>query len=1273
MTSPGEKQQWDTRSITLKVNDISYAGSRRLDYRLRCQTRSNQRVILNIWSWSPAAELDWQTGEWYHLQDAVLKQNSDVLKLDANRDTCAELVAPPAENEIESHQKSSCTTRLNRCGFSWPDDYTGDAAVSEAPANCCYRENWRGYDRCIWHAETVSKKPVEELQAQRETPENRKLNSRPRELLTGATLCEGEIYDMVLTYVDFSGSDLSDLKFTDVYLGYANLSGTSLVDADLSDSTVSRTNFSDASLERANLQGTSLYGADFTNANLRDADLSNTTLRAADFTNAVLDGANLTDADTEEISNAKSYPTKDGSSIEVPDSDPQTTQTEESKTSSSTSSQNSGQGLPLTSVPGVGSGRSDALQKSGYTCVKDVASTSVLELSKVNKINHKTAHIIREAAKQLRDDDDTLAAQLSHELDVAEEDVQSAYSELAPINVSPSEAEQPLKIMFKGIDKKSVLQLDVGSYRLRYLLWNNGYQAIKDIEQASVGEISNVRYIQENDAEKIKNIAEAVVSGERFAENEESSKTGESVSEPKCTEKNETTTLNDSAKENSTQNSIPSTGAQTVIQFDETPLRRLVEAYTSHYDCVFSAENPQMDWRKKFARSYSSEVDDKTEHTPLTPDEIQQLLRRFIETDSSGGSVLSKLDGPLSHPKWNTLIGFVDMYPETASDVFTYLLQPDQPLFDRIGRFMNQISTDTFNAVGSEIENGTRSISTSPLLGLPTTILMFSFPEKHISYQYWKYKDFFNSYSDYNVESAGNTDIVSQYVELCSGTKTIKQQLDRFMDSPTMIDVRNIIRHHEELEQVNSDDTSRVSGLTDDVSSQSVSMDTENNQPTPNQLSEYYEAFRSIRNAIETVAVMEESDLRPNDRTQPAIQYYQLIASILNLESLPSGEFTGYGPQQSNRVSFGMPDYRREFGNETWITDYQSISVAPFRESSQRFFEEHQLVETTDALVRPVSPATNTPVPEIVETEEQLRDVIDILREFPAYPATPSDPNPSDKRIPVERLYEWTTTDIAETDTINVYGYDISIIDDESLQDSPVTDATPTTKEEVEDFLIRYEKLTHLFRRIDPPNVVATNQAVPVFALDWYEPRSKADEPSKFSTRLLSFAKEDKDVHTDHFRTRMRDLIHRRFLRDRWEYDYITVFPSHEAGRLSPPLVELARDAVLKTPVVYTPLLERTETTPRQRQRTHEERLEVAKYPKATLRVQSQLEDDTVIILDDVCTSGASLMAGAHLLRTAGAKRVIGLVLGITSGRHDVQEISSPSASVSEIIATREE
>ncbi|MFP9062294.1 phosphoribosyltransferase family protein [Natrialbaceae archaeon A-chndr2] len=445
-----------------------------------------------------------------------------------------------------------------------------------------------------------------------------------------------------------------------------------------------------------------------------------------------------------------------------------------------------------------------------------------------------------------------------------------------------------------------------------------------------------------------------------------------------------------------------------------------------------------------------------------------------------------------------------------------------------------------------------------------------------------------------------------------------------------------------------------VGDETDDVTVGDVTV-------SANALSEYYEAFRSLRKVLETVILSEDSPYRPDDLTDPLIQYYVVLDACIAF-GRPDTTFAGYGPQHQRRLQFSIAEYRRAFGDGTWVTEYSRIDVEPFQPETYTWLRERGGFEDPGVFVRPVPPGADDPLPEVVTSTEELTEALTELGLFPVYPPVPDDSEAVDRTIPVGEIYQRLFAELNDEHTVDVDT--LSGSGPIEPLEGAVAEATPTTADEIETFLKDREKLTHLFRRVDPPASSPIRRSVPTFALDWYQP------PELFFQQVQQVAKFGSHDPVEFFVPRLQDLINRRFLQDYWEYDYITVFPGHEAGSLSEPMVEIAMESVVDTSIVYAPLLERTETRERQRGKSREERLEAAQTPEETLRCRSILDGETVVLLDDVCTTGSSLLAGAHALREAGADRVVALSLALTPGdTAGTREITSLHGYASEIIA----
>jgi phosphoribosylpyrophosphate synthetase/predicted flap endonuclease-1-like 5' DNA nuclease len=428
----------------------------------------------------------------------------------------------------------------------------------------------------------------------------------------------------------------------------------------------------------------------------------------------------------------------------------------------------------------------------------------------------------------------------------------------------------------------------------------------------------------------------------------------------------------------------------------------------------------------------------------------------------------------------------------------------------------------------------------------------------------------------------------------------------------------------------------------------------------PNRLSEYYEAFRSARKALELVFKIPLVDIDIQDRRDPRVQYFILLDACIGYGDSQQ-TFYGYGPQHQDRVAFTVNDYRDAFGNSQTVTDYQLIEVEPFAEETLQFLESEAGVQRADTFVRPCVPETGQPLMELPGTLEDLEETIHRLATFPAYPPLPSEEGASERTIPIADIYQTCFADLDLKHRVELGPIDGA----NSPPTGPVPGATPTTPVEAESKVVDYGQFWHLYKRVHPKLASPVERVCNIFALDWYRPSSR-----DFND-LRDLAKYGRDDPVDTFRPRLRDLVHRRILLDPWKFDYITVYPGHRAGSLSDQLVELAREAVVETEIPYSPLLERTETVERQRGKSEAERQQVALRPFESLKSRTKLHDKTIILFDDICTTGSSLLAGSHVLREAGAKRVVCITLGVTAGNETIEtrRITEVDATVSGIIA----
>lgn len=186
------------------------------------------------------------------------------------------------EQELGYYDTMSAQSGSQYCGYCWPNDFNPADDPSPDGQSCCWRETWRDYEHCIWHAKTYGKeqKPAQELRNCRETPENRKLNSKsnsPAELLDGAHLPGVDLTDVG----SFKACSLRKSCLIDANLSGVDLRKSSLIAATLLGAHLSRARLRSAVLLRANMSESNLAGANLQRAILIDVLCGNINVKGA--------------------------------------------------------------------------------------------------------------------------------------------------------------------------------------------------------------------------------------------------------------------------------------------------------------------------------------------------------------------------------------------------------------------------------------------------------------------------------------------------------------------------------------------------------------------------------------------------------------------------------------------------------------------------------------------------------------------------------------------------------------------------------------------------------------------------------------------------------------------------------------------------------------------------------------------------------------------------------------------------------------------------------
>lgn len=1247
----------DVITIPVKICESPSRGPESASYQLQVCTESSEHVPLVIWNQSPVADLGWQINQWYLFENILLKKWSESAELNATKQTTATVITPDSASE---KQLNNGAIRINRtdthCGFIWEPR---DQENLSSRGYCCYRPVWRDFDRCIWHVETDNKKPEGELEEVREDPENRKQNRKPREMLSGAVLRNGELTGSVFTAVDFSGADFRQTSFNDVYFGYSNLSG--------------------ADLRRTDFTGCQVPNVSFRHANLGDADLTRVNKKTADFS-----GSNFDEKHTD---------TSMLSSDETEDLSGGSTDTPKKSSQSKTNSENH---VRLLHTTNTYLDRSNMNRKArrqdyvsafkqivNYACGNDV--DALIHTGNLFWTQQPNDAVVRKCRQLLSDLHEN---NVEFILILGERDANRTRS-----LIEEFESENLIRKTSTGWHKVSEAGL---------FLYSANSPQVSEIDLSPPADVSNHLAALYSDI-KTATGGEGLSAFEKDLNSPFDAVLIGDCIESIRTKQSGTRVLSPGMPEHIIGQKHIESQARTPVffEYEVTPESFTTTSHEIDARSVsgcrinLSADATTEDIRSAFTHEELENAAVLVSITGTRSDD--SLSKKTIQNTISNRAGIVKVyddrdevedteSASRSQPtpiEWDvdSLASATTLDVQDIKDMIGSLTKagcPENEAFDYVQRYLKDMlggnglfavqgigPNSGYELIRADITSISDVLSISPEKLASETDLGL---ERIQQIQKFAQTEAYSSLDpdDERVAEA----LINSSINLPGGGSTSAPQSTR--------DPRE-----SESSSDNQSGSHSVTGSTESPSESDpttgksrqiplipadlpVSKTEERTAPSGNNvfanyLSEYYESLRSTKTVLEAVFQIPGTDIDPTDRSDPRVQYYILLDACIGFED-DSVRFSGYGPQHQNRLPFSAFDYRNIYGDGKYVKDYQVINVEPFREETLKLLYEKTDAKASAEFVRPCLPGTTYPVTELPGTFEELQDALLQLGTFPAYPPLPTENGVDERTIPIANIYQACFNELDSGPKVDLMPL---IENNASAPTGPVSAATPTSTAEAESLLLDYGRLSHLFRRITPPSDSPANRTLNVFSLDWYRP----DSPS--FNELKTFAKDDDTDSVDAFLPRLRDMIYRRFLLDRWEYDYITVFPSHEAGTHSQSAVKLVQDAVIGTDIIYTPLLERTKTVERQQEKSKNDRENVAIEPSESLRTRAQLDGETAILFDDICTTGSSLTAGSHLLRQAGADRVVCLTLGFTPGGplEAVTEITDPHATASEIIS----
>lgn len=230
---------------------------------------------------------------------------------------------------------------------------------------------------------------------------------------------------------------------------------------------------------------------------------------------------------------------------------------------------------------------------------------------------------------------------------------------------------------------------------------------------------------------------------------------------------------------------------------DETPLEHSIElnGHEKHIEGFieaeknggFTADGPNdlwngthwEDWKDVYMEYLSESVWPAYDKTDLTGEEAVQLVEDLSET-----ATLSKLVPPYLYGSqtggqmWTEFRDRTEAQPEEAAETLSYLFDNDIDLTLRLDRFIHFYDLDRSPGV---------------LMSLVTMLLLFAYPKQYAFYKHEMVSDFFDEYSDYNIEQGFDSTQYWKFNQVCK--KQLLADLERGLTDkdPTMMDVYTLL------------------------------------------------------------------------------------------------------------------------------------------------------------------------------------------------------------------------------------------------------------------------------------------------------------------------------------------------------------------------------------------------------------------------------------------------------------------------------------------------
>lgn len=201
--------------------------------------------------------------------------------------------------------------------------------------------------------------------------------------------------------------------------------------------------------------------------------------------------------------------------------------------------------------------------------------------------------------------------------------------------------------------------------------------------------------------------------------------------------------------------------------------------------------------------------------------------------------------------------------------------------------------------------------------------------------------------------------------------------------------------------------------------------------------------------------------------------------------------------------------------------------------------------------------------------------------------------------------------------------------------------------------------------QVEAPDVVNWSDTADILAHRFYDPDVWQRDPE--SLEIIQYAKKDESDLEGKFSWELASIYEAAVERSEIDPEYITVMPSHDCGA-SRSIVYLAKNLASEFEMTYRKLITRVGSGKQQKYLSNRERW---KNQDETLVATNVESGESVVVLDDISTSGASFTTATHRLHEKGADSVVCLALGLTKNqRQPVRTIDEPGITITDVADT---